>query len=50
VALCVGELLGTLSLLHTQSVITSEEALATAKDAGLANAIIAPIWERLTTA
>ncbi|HEX3602763.1 MAG TPA: HDOD domain-containing protein [Steroidobacteraceae bacterium] len=49
-ALCVGELLGTLSLLRTQSVITSDEALATAKDAGLPDAVIAPIWERLTTA
>ena len=49
-ALCVGELLGTLSLLHTQSVITSDEGLATANDAGLPDAIVAPIWERLTTA
>ena len=49
-ALCVGELLGTLSLLQSQNVITSDEALATANDAGLADAIVAPIWERLTTA
>jgi HD-like signal output (HDOD) protein len=49
-ALCTGELLGTLSLLHTQNVITSEEALATAKDAGLDDTIVVPIWSRLKTA
>jgi HD-like signal output (HDOD) protein len=49
-ALCVGELLGTLSLLQTQNVITSDEALATAHDAGLPDAIVAPIWKQLTTA
>jgi HD-like signal output (HDOD) protein len=49
-ALCVGELLGSLSLLKTQNVITSDEGLATANDVGLPDAIIAPIWERLTTA
>jgi hypothetical protein len=48
-ALCAGELLGTLSLLQTQSVITADEALQTATEVGLADAIIAPIWERLTT-
>ena len=48
-ALCVGELLGTLSLLLTQNVITADEGLATAKDVGLPDSIIAPIWERLTT-
>lgn len=48
-ALCTGELLGTLSLLHTQNVITSEDALATAKDAGLDDTIVVPIWRRLTT-
>ena len=48
-ALCAGELLGTLSLLQTQSVITAAEALATAKDIGLAETTIAPIWERLTS-
>jgi HD-like signal output (HDOD) protein len=48
-ALCAGELLGTLSLLQTQSVITAEEALATAKDIGLADTIVAPIWERLSS-
>ncbi|HEY2464250.1 MAG TPA: HDOD domain-containing protein [Steroidobacteraceae bacterium] len=47
-ALCVGELLGTLSLLQTQSVITADEALATAKDIGLADTTVDPIWERLT--
>jgi HD-like signal output (HDOD) protein len=49
-ALCVGELLGTLSLLKAQNVITSDEGLATAGDAGLPDAIISPIWERLTMA
>jgi HD-like signal output (HDOD) protein len=48
-ALCAGELLGTLSLLQTQSVVTADEALATAKDIGLSDTIIAPIWERLTS-
>ena len=48
-ALCAGELLGTLSLLQTQSVISADEALATAKDIGLAETIVAPIWERLTS-
>jgi hypothetical protein len=48
-ALCAGELLGTLSLLQTQSVITADEALATAKDIGLADTIVASIWERLTS-
>jgi HD-like signal output (HDOD) protein len=48
-ALCAGELLGTLSLLQTQSVITADEALATVKDIGLADTIVAPIWERLTS-
>jgi HD-like signal output (HDOD) protein len=47
-ALCAGELLGTLSLLQTQSVITADEALATANDIGLAKTIVTPIWERLT--
>jgi HD-like signal output (HDOD) protein len=49
-ALCAGEVLGTLSLLRTQNVITAEEGLATARDIGLTDTIIAPIWERLTTA
>jgi HD-like signal output (HDOD) protein len=48
-ALCTGELLGTLSLLHTQNVISTEEALTTAKDAGLDDTIVVPIWSRLTT-
>jgi HD-like signal output (HDOD) protein len=47
-ALCVGELLATLSLLETQHVIATEEALATANDVGVEPAIIAPIWEHLT--
>jgi HD-like signal output (HDOD) protein len=49
-ALQAGELLGTLSLLESQHVITSDDALAAAADAGLASSLIAPIWERLTTA
>ena len=47
-ALCAGELIGTLSLLQTQHVITADEGLATANDIGLASTIVAPIWERLT--
>jgi len=47
-ALCAGELLGTLSLLQTQNVITAEEGLATANDIGLAETVVAPIWEQLT--
>jgi HD-like signal output (HDOD) protein len=45
----VGELLGTLSLLESQQVMASDEALATAVDAGLSRSIITPIWQRLTT-
>ncbi len=48
-ALCAGELFGTLSLLQTQNVITVDEGLATANDIGLAETIVAPIWARLTT-
>ena len=48
-ALCTGELMGTLSLLQTQSVITADEGLATANDIGLPDSIVAPIWERLTS-
>jgi HD-like signal output (HDOD) protein len=47
-ALQVGELLGTLSLLESQHVVTADEALATAAEAGLAKPAFAPIWERLT--
>lgn len=49
-ALCAGELLGTLSLLQTQNVITAGEGLATANDIGLPSTIVAPIWARLTMA
>jgi len=49
-ALRVGELLGTLSLLESQHVVSSDEGLAAAIGAGLATASVAPIWERLTTA
>lgn len=45
----VAELLGTLSLLESQHIVTSDEALATAIDAGLASSTITPVWERLTT-
>jgi HD-like signal output (HDOD) protein len=46
-ALQVGELLGTLSLLESQHVLSSDDALATATGAGLAGSMITPIWERL---
>jgi HD-like signal output (HDOD) protein len=46
--LCTGELLGTLSLLETQSVVSREAALATAKDAGLSEVIVTPIFTQLT--
>jgi HD-like signal output (HDOD) protein len=49
IALCVGELLGTLSLLESQNVISRDEALATIRDAGLADATVTPIWTQLTT-
>ena len=48
-ALCAGELLGTLYLLQTQNVITADEGLATANDIGLPDTIVAPIWARLTS-
>jgi HD-like signal output (HDOD) protein len=48
-SLCTGELLGTLSLLESQNVISGEDALATAKDAGLSEVILTPIFTRLTT-
>jgi HD-like signal output (HDOD) protein len=48
-ALCAGELLGSLSLLETQSVISGDEALATAREAGLSDAVVMPIWTQLTT-
>jgi HD-like signal output (HDOD) protein len=48
-ALCAGELLGSLSLLETQSVISRDEALATAREAGLSDVIVMPIWTQLTT-
>jgi HD-like signal output (HDOD) protein len=47
-SLCAGELLGTLSLLESQHVISREEALATAQDAGLSEVILTPIFTRLT--
>jgi HD-like signal output (HDOD) protein len=48
-ALCVGELLGTLSLLVMQHVISADEGFATARDVGAAESMLAPIWQRLTT-
>jgi HD-like signal output (HDOD) protein len=48
-ALLAGELLGTLSLLESQHVVTCDEALLIATDAGLARSSVAPIWEQLTT-
>jgi HD-like signal output (HDOD) protein len=48
-SLCTGELLGTLSLLETQNVISRNEALSTATDAGLSEVIVTPILTQLTT-
>jgi HD-like signal output (HDOD) protein len=48
-ALCVGELLGTLSLLEAQHVMSADEGLACANQAGLQSSVITPIWERLTS-
>jgi HD-like signal output (HDOD) protein len=48
-SLCTGELLGTLSLLETQNVISRDAGLATAKDAGLSEVIVTPILTQLTT-
>lgn len=45
----IAGLLGTLALLQTPNVITADEGLATANDIGLAQTVVAPIWERLTT-
>jgi HD-like signal output (HDOD) protein len=47
-SLCTGELLGTLSLLETQNVITRADALATATEAGLSEVIVMPILTQLT--
>jgi HD-like signal output (HDOD) protein len=46
-SLSAGELLGTLSLLETQNVITREDALATTWDAGLSEVIVTPILTQL---
>jgi HD-like signal output (HDOD) protein len=48
-ALCAGELLGSLSLLETQNVILRDEALATTREAGLSEVIVIPILTQLTT-
>jgi HD-like signal output (HDOD) protein len=46
-ALHVGELLGTLSLLESQNVISADEALDVIKGAGLPDAAVEGIWARL---
>jgi hypothetical protein len=46
-SLYVGELLGTLSLLESQSVISREERLDTVKGAGLPGNLVDDIWARL---
>jgi HD-like signal output (HDOD) protein len=46
-SLYVGELLGTLSLLESQSVISREERLDTVKSAGLPGNLVDDIWARL---
>jgi hypothetical protein len=42
-----GELLGTLSLLATENALSDQEATQLALDAGLAEALVASIWQRL---
>jgi HD-like signal output (HDOD) protein len=49
-ALHTGELLGTLSFLESQTVISREERLDSVKTAGLPADIVDDIWARLTTA
>ncbi len=46
-ALYGGELLGTLSLLATENALSAEEATQLALDAGLPEALVASIWQRL---
>jgi HD-like signal output (HDOD) protein len=46
-ALCLGELLGTLSLLETHEVISHDEAIGTATDAGMAEATFTSIYGEL---
>jgi HD-like signal output (HDOD) protein len=46
-ALHVGELLGTLSLLESQAVISGDERRGILKDAGLPDALVEGIWARL---
>jgi HD-like signal output (HDOD) protein len=46
-ALFGGELLGTLSLLATENALSAEEATQLALDAGLPEALVASIWQRL---
>jgi HD-like signal output (HDOD) protein len=49
-ALHLGELLGTLSLLESQTVMSRDESLDIAKDAGLPEDWVQGIWTRLTPA
>ena len=46
-ALHVGELLGTLSLLESQAVVSSDERLDIMKNAGMAGVLVDGIWTRL---
>lgn len=46
-ALRVGELLGTLSLLESQAVVSSEESLDVMKNSGMAGLLVDGIWARL---
>jgi hypothetical protein len=46
-ALHVGELLGTLSLLESQAVVSSDERFDIMKNAGIAGALVDGIWARL---
>jgi HDOD domain len=47
-ALCVGELVGTLSLLMAQSVLTLEESVQCAESVGLPAPLCMELWGRLT--
>ena len=49
-ALCMGELLGTLSMLESQSAISTAAAFECARAAGLTEQAIAEIWPRLAGA
>lgn len=49
-ALHMGELLGTLSLLESQTVISIDERIDRVKSAGLPDQVVGAIWERLAAA